>query len=98
MLRLETNVQSFTVDQETILLDTGTGRYYGLNPTASIMLACALGTPDEEGALGSLVLEYEAPHERLKADLHALIADLKGKHLAVHSAELPHDDTGQKGS
>jgi hypothetical protein len=88
MFRLDDSVSAFEIDGETILLDTKTGRYYGLNPTASAMLAAALTSPNEESALTTLQAEFEAEEERLKADLQALLDDLKAKNLAGHGAGL----------
>ncbi len=85
MMRLGKTVLSTEVDGETILLDPESGRYYGLNPMASRMLALLLETADRESILQTLASEYDTTEERLRSDLTSLIADLESKGLIFNA-------------
>ena len=70
------------IGQETILLDTQGGRYFGLDPVGTRMWQLMR----EHGALRPtyeiLLTEYEVAPERLEADLLALAEKMIEKGLA----------------
>ncbi|MGH2448132.1 MAG: PqqD family peptide modification chaperone, partial [Chloroflexota bacterium] len=66
---------------ETVLLDLRTGTYYGLNETAGKMLSALEKQPDMDSVVTQLTRELDAPPERLRVDLRALITGLAAEGL-----------------
>jgi hypothetical protein len=57
------------LDGEAVLLETVTGRYYGLNEVGTRMWSLLQLHGEIEAVLRSLLVEYEAPEARLREDL-----------------------------
>lgn len=86
-VRLETkitvpeNVVFRELDDEAVLLQVKTGRYFGLDPVATRMWI-ALGEHQTlGGALETLSAEYEASRERIRHDLEELVEALAERRL-----------------
>lgn len=74
-------------DDDTVILDPDSGKYYGLNPTAGAMLRVLLESKDEEDALSRLEGLYEVERERLKADFRAFIEGMEARSLFAPARE-----------
>jgi hypothetical protein len=71
------------VDAETVLLDLASGRYFDLDDTGSwVWRRLAAGARLGE-VVDELAAEYDAPRERLAADVVAFVAELERERLVV---------------
>lgn len=72
---------SSRIDGEIVLLEPGSGNYYGLNAVA----ACVWELLDEPQTLDELVAHvcdrYEVPREQCVRDIQALLGDLSDQNL-----------------
>lgn len=81
MISLADAVKVSKVDDETILLDCATSKYFGLNPVGSRMLELLLGTESVEDIVKTLSREYDAPESLIAEDLGKLVETLKSRGL-----------------
>jgi hypothetical protein len=65
------------------MLNVQTGKYYGLNRTAGLMLETLERQPDLDAVVAALATELDAPEETLREDFLALCLDLAEKGLLV---------------
>jgi hypothetical protein len=71
------------VGSETVILDLASGLYFGLDEVGTRVWEL-LGTGRSVAAVcDELHAEYDAPIERLRHDVDALVADLQGRGLLV---------------
>jgi hypothetical protein len=70
------NVLIRFLDQESVLLNLDTERYFGLDAVGTRMWQVATGAPNLETALTQLLAEYDAPAEKLRSDLSNLLQHL----------------------
>ena len=75
------------VGDETILLDTQGGRYFGLDPVGTRMWQLIRQSRALRPAYEALLTEYDVSPERLETDLLALAARMIEKGLAVVHVE-----------
>jgi hypothetical protein len=68
-------------DGEAILLNLGTGKYYGLDAVGSRMWALLVQHGQIELAYRALLLEYAVTPEKLQHDLIALVEKLAAQQL-----------------
>jgi hypothetical protein len=64
------------LDGEAVLLETVTGRYYGLNEVGTRMWSLLQLHGEIEAVCRALVAEYDAPEERLRDDLLRFVDEL----------------------
>ncbi len=86
MIRLNDSVLLSRVDDESVLLASDTGVYYGLNAVGSRMLELATRSGDREEAIRGVAGEYDVPAERLRNDFHSLLESLIAKKLVIDDA------------
>ena len=70
------NVLIRFLDQESVLLNLETERYFGLDAVGTRMWQAVTAAPTVDAALAQLLEEYDAPGERLRADLAKLLDHL----------------------
>lgn len=70
-------VVSRVLDGTTVLLDSASGRYFALDEPGTRAWTLLTSSPTFDAACASLLDEYEAAPERLRADLAALVEDLE---------------------
>ncbi len=76
------------VGDESILLNTGTGLYFGLDPVGtSIWMRLSEGATDEQ-IHTDLLAEYDVSAQELWADLERLLGELHDRGLISPSAVL----------
>ncbi|HEY4597506.1 MAG TPA: PqqD family protein [Thermoanaerobaculia bacterium] len=69
------------LDGEAVLLETGSGRYYGLDEVGTRMWSL-LQIHGETGAVcRALLAEYDVPEDRLRADLENFVETLAARGL-----------------
>lgn len=71
------------VEGEFVILDQERGRYLGLDAVASSMWRHLLATQSVDGAIETLLTEYEVDETRLRGDLDELIARLVAEQLVI---------------
>lgn len=83
------NVLIRFLEQEAVLLNVETEKYFGLDAVGARMWQLATNSPTVELALAQLVEEYDAPPERLRADFSGLLANLQENGLiALQPADV----------
>ena len=72
------------VGGELVLLDMASGTYFGLDPVGSLIWEMLSAGPVTLGEASDAVeREYDAPRDRIEADVIALAADLSEKGLII---------------
>ena len=61
---------------ESVLLNVGTGRYFGLDEIGTCMWAALTTTDSLQAAFDTLLAEYEVDGQRLEGDLRNLVEKL----------------------
>jgi hypothetical protein len=79
------NVQGTTLDEETVLLDLSTGRYYTLNRVGSAIWERCTGHQSLRDIHATLCTRFEASPERIADDLVALVTHLGHERLLLRS-------------
>ena len=64
------------IEEESVLLNLNTGRYFGLDAVGTRMWTLLTAAPSVDAACTELLAEYDAPPETLRRDVAALIAQL----------------------
>jgi hypothetical protein len=82
MIRVPATVSTSVLDDELVILDERTGKYFGLNKVGSSIFAAIKETGSEEEAVARLVREFDAPAERIEADVRAFVLTLVERGLA----------------
>jgi hypothetical protein len=74
--RPNSNVQGTTLDEETVLLDLNTGRYYTLNRVGTAIWEHCTGLQTMKDIHRTLCARFDASSERIADDLIALVTQL----------------------
>ncbi|HEY0514520.1 MAG TPA: PqqD family protein [Thermoanaerobaculia bacterium] len=69
------------LDGEAVLLETATGRYYGLDEVGTRMWSLLHLHGEIEAVCRALLTEYDVPEERLREDLARLVEALAARGL-----------------
>jgi hypothetical protein len=69
------------LDGEAVLLETGNGRYYGLNEVGTRMWNLIQLHGETEAVCRALLAEYDVPEDRLREDLLQLVDSLAARGL-----------------
>ena len=77
------NVLIRFLDQESVLLNLETEKYFGLDAVGTRMWQLATSAPTLDSALSQLLEEYDVSAETLRSDLSALLEHLKENGLIV---------------
>jgi hypothetical protein len=71
------------LDGEAVLLETSTGRYYGLNEVGTRMWSLLHLHGEIEAVCRALLTEYDVPEARLREDLARLLEALSSRGLVT---------------
>lgn len=82
-LRFGADVCTAKTDYGTVLLDQRSGEYWELNPTATLVIDKLMAGGDEEAAAAAVREAFDVDAERARADVSALVEQLRGAGLAV---------------
>ncbi|WP_084010613.1 lasso peptide biosynthesis PqqD family chaperone [Pseudofrankia sp. DC12] len=85
MLTLNGSVVSTDTDYGTALLDERSGRYWTLNPTASLALRVLLDGGDPPQAARALLDQYDVAPATARADVDKLVDELRAADLVTGS-------------
>ena len=82
-LHIPESVYFQLVTDEAVILDTASGKYFGLDDVGTRMWQLLTEHGQIEPAYQALLQEYEVEAERLKADLLGLVDQLAAKGLIL---------------
>ncbi|MET9445830.1 lasso peptide biosynthesis PqqD family chaperone [Streptomyces cinerochromogenes] len=82
-LRFAADVSTAKTDYGTVLLDQRSGEYWELNPTATLVIDTLMAGGDEEAAATAITEAFDVTAERARADVSALVEQLRAGGLAV---------------
>ena len=74
---LAPHVRMAETSQGTVLLDTHTGHFWQLNPTATVVLRHLADSGGIAAAIDELTADYPESADRVRADVEALIEQLR---------------------
>jgi len=78
-MRIADSIATSRLDDELVLLDARTGKYYGLNRIGSRIFQLLSETGDEERIVAALLSEYDVSEDKLRAGIAALLSALSEK-------------------
>lgn len=81
MIRLTDSVMLSRVDDEIVLLDSASGKYFGFNAVGSRMVDLLITSSNYETTLKRAASEYAVPEKKISDDLRNLFSDLLSKRL-----------------
>jgi hypothetical protein len=84
------------LEGEAVLLETKTGRYYGLNEVGTRMWSLLQLHGKIEAVCRALLTEYDVPEERLREDLAQLLEALSSRGL-IKILSCPPEDGRMSG-
>ena len=82
-LRLSPDVVFRNLDGEAVLLDLGSGTYFGLNEVGTRIWQMIEAGVDEPAIVASLSAEYAAEPATIAADVRRLLGELRSRRLIV---------------
>ena len=85
-LRLSPDVVFRNLDGEAVLLDLGSGTYFGLNEVGTRIWQMIGAGDDEPAIVATLAAEYAAERAAIAADVERLIGELRSRRLIVPEA------------
>ena len=75
-----------TVDDEVVILDVGTGHYFGLNDVGALVWSLLDGDHDHEAIVDAITSDFDVDAATASADLTELLTELSSAGLIVDSA------------
>jgi coenzyme PQQ synthesis protein D (PqqD) len=85
-LRLSPDVVFRNLDGEAVLLDLGSGTYFGLNEVGTRIWQMIEAGDDEPAIVSTLAAEYAAERAAIAADVKRLLGELRSRRLIVPEA------------
>jgi hypothetical protein len=82
-LTVPEHVMSRQVGEETVILDLGSGTYFGLDPVGARIWQLLSGGSTVDHIVTTLMGEYDVVQEHLQQDVQSLVSDLVARGL-VH--------------
>jgi hypothetical protein len=82
-LTVPEHVMSRQVGEETVILDLGSGTYFGLDPVGARIWQLLSGGSTVDHIVTTLMGEYDVLQEHLQQDVQSLVSDLVARGL-VH--------------
>lgn len=80
-LRLSADVIFRELDGEAVLLDFGSGRYFGLNPVGTRVWTTIASGGTVDAAIDAVAAEFDAAREDIARDVDELVAELLSRGL-----------------
>ncbi len=89
-VRVSADVICREIDQEAVLLDLASGRYYGLNAVGARVWTLLAGGASVDAIVAAISAEFDADDAQIARDVGDLLADLRARGLIVADAG-PHE-------
>jgi hypothetical protein len=80
MMKLRSDFITHTVNDETLLVPLGNASFHGIvrgNPTLGAIVELLKQETTEEAVVEAMCREYDAPKERIAADVHRVVEKLR---------------------
>lgn len=81
VIRSEAHLKTAHLDGEAIVLDTSSGRYFGVNELGARILTLIESPVTMQQICDTLAAEYAVERARLEQDISAFLSDLEAKNL-----------------
>ena len=75
-----------TVDDEVVILDVPSGRYFGLNDVGALIWDLLDGDHDRDAIVEAITAEFDVDRPTAAADLDSLLAELTEAGLVVDAS------------
>ena len=85
-LQVSADVVYREIDGEAVLLDLGSGRYFGLNAVGTRVWAVLAGGGGVDDAIAAIATEFDAPDAENAGDVRALVSDRGARGLLTPGA------------
>jgi hypothetical protein len=79
--QIPASVVAQEVDGETVIVDLGSGRYFGLDEVGTRIWQLLSQNGSRESVVRTMLSEFDVDEERLRRDLEALLTDLRARGL-----------------
>jgi hypothetical protein len=83
VFRVPDSVSMRSVRDEVVLLDMASEQYYGLDPVGACALDAISNGADIDGAVAAVFAVFDAPEDRIRSDVLALVDELVAAGLLV---------------
>ena len=77
------------IDKECVLLDLGSGTYFGLNEVGTRVWNLLREGLSEDDIVRTIAGEYDSDAGTIRADVRRLLTDLENRKLIVHGGGKP---------
>ena len=77
------------IDKECVLLDLGSGTYFGLNEVGTRIWSLLREGLSEDEIVRAIADEYDSDSETIRADVRRLLSELESRKLVVQGDERP---------
>jgi hypothetical protein len=77
------------IDRECVLLDLGSGTYFGLNEVGTRIWNLLREGRSEDDIVQTIAEEYDSDAGTIRADVRRLLSELESRKLIVHGGERP---------
>jgi hypothetical protein len=77
------------IDQECVLLDLGSGTYFGLNEVGTRIWNLLREGRSEDDIVQMIAEEYDSDAGTIRADVRRLLSELESRKLIVQGGERP---------
>ncbi len=84
-LTIPDHVMSRQVGEDTVILDLGSGTYFGLDPIGARVWQLLADGTNVKQVVTTLLAEFDVAPEQLQQDVEALVDDLVGRGLVLVS-------------
>ena len=81
MIRFSERVSICEVDDELVLLDSASGKYFSINAVGRRVFELLGQDPRIESAVSALLAEFDVEEKTLRADIHLFLVEMKAKGL-----------------
>ena len=89
MYRSHPDVLFREIDNECVLLDLGSGTYFGLNEVGTRIWNLLREGLTEDDIVRIIAAVYESDAVTIRADVRRLLSELESRKLIVHGGETP---------
>ena len=89
MFKLHPDVLFREIDTECVLLDLGSGTYFGLNEVGTRIWNLLREGLTEDDIVRAIAAEFESDAVTIRADVRRLLSDLESRKLIVPGGEKP---------
>ena len=87
LLRVPDPVLMRKVHDEVVLLDMASEQYFGLDAVGACVIDALQGGADVDGAIAAVFDAFDAPEDRIRSDVLALVDELVSSGLLVVTSQ-----------